>query len=423
MSRQTSHSADPDLALGSLDFWRRPPEERLAVFARLRRLDHPIYVPMPKVPLVRSGEGFYALVRHADVSEASNKPAVFSNRPAVANPAPPKWAKYIYGDALENMDAPEHTRLRRIVSRAFAPRMMARLDESMTAAAREIADDVWKSGSGDFVEQVGTRFAVRVVCDLMGIPEEYRPRVLHQVKASVAYTAARVDLVQMLRLAAGHTLATLGLRRLIVRLGRERRRNPTGDVISTLVNADLDGERLTNMELGAFFLLLVVAGTDTPGIAMTHMLRLLTDHPEQRELLLSDYDKHISGAIDEVLRYSSPITQLARTVVQDYELGGHHFKKGDKVGLFYVSANRDEEVFPDPDVFDITRNPNPHVAFGGPGPHYCLGAHLAKKSLTVLFRELFERMPGLRAAGPIEPLVSSFNNGVLHMPYEVTPAP
>ncbi|WP_433501045.1 cytochrome P450 [Sphaerimonospora sp. CA-214678] len=405
-----------ELDIAAIDFWARPAAERAGVFTRLREREQPVFFAQPKVPLARSGKGFYALVRHADVVEASRNAAVFANSPAVSNPEPPGWVKHVYGDSLENMDAPEHTRLRRIVSRAFAPRMMARLEDDIRRRAADAVSELTAAGGGDFVELVAQRFTTHVVCDLLGIPERYRPQVLGWVRDTVQYQAVRSDPKGMLRHAVKNTRATLGLRNLVVRLGRERRRRPGDDVISALANADVDGERLTGMELGAFFLLLVVAGIDTPGHALSHAVTLLAEHPEQRELLLSDFDGRVGGAIDEIVRYSSPITQLQRTVVAEHELRGLRLVPGDKVVLFYNSANRDERVFADPDVFDITRTPNPHVAFGGPGAHYCLGAHLAKRELTVLLGELYARLPGIRLAGPPEPMVSTFNNAVRRLP-------
>ncbi|GAA0374489.1 methyl-branched lipid omega-hydroxylase Cyp124 [Microbispora corallina] len=405
-----------DLDIARLDFWERPAAERAEAFAWLRRQERPVFFSQPKVPLARSGRGFYAAVRHTDVVEASRNAAVFANSPAVTNPEPPKWVKHIYGDSLENMDAPEHTRLRRIVSRAFAPRMMQRLEGLMQRRAETAVAELAKAGPGDFVELVAQTFTTHVVCDLLGIPEEHREKVLGWVRDTVEYQAVRSDPKGMLRHAVRNTRATFGLRNLVIGLGKERRREPGDDVISALANADVNGERLTGTELGAFFLLLVVAGIDTPGHTLSHAVTLLSEHPEQRELLLSDYDAHISGAVDEIVRYASPITQLQRTVVAEHELRGQPLVPGDKVVMFYNSANRDEQVFTDPDVFDITRGPNPHVSFGGPGAHYCLGAHLAKRELTVLLRELYTRLPGLRLAAPPVPMVSTFNNAVRRLP-------
>src|SRR5690606_23989435 len=202
------------------------------------------------------------------------------------------------------------------------------------------------------------------------------------------------------------------LQRMVISLGRKRSVTPGDDLVSKLVTANIDGERLSWRELGSFFALLLVAGNETTRNTLAHGIKLLTDNPEQRELLLSDFDKYIGGAIEEMVRYVSPIMQFRRTVTQDYDLRGLHLKPGDKVVLFYGSANRDESVFPDPDRFDITRDPNPHVGFGGPGPHFCLGANLARQEIKTMFRELFTRLPGIRAVGEPELLLSNFDNSV-----------
>lgn len=393
----------------------------MAAFKRLRELDRPVFVKENKVPFIGHGPGYYALVRHADVTEASRNPAVFSSEPS-ANSIPdmPRWMAVYFGSMI-NMDDPRHARLRRIVSRAFTPRILAGMEESLAAAARRIVDEAIAEGPGDFVPQIAARLPVQVICDMMGIPAKYHNMVLSRTNiilgsADPEYTGIQPGFKRwnvarglLKLLSAGHDLNRLG-----ARLARRRRAAPTGDIVSMLVNGE---ERLTPQELGSFFILLVVAGSETTRNAMAHGLKLLTDHPEQRELLLSDFDKYIPGAVEEIIRYSSPVIQFRRTLTRDYEMNGMHYKKGDKVLLFYNSANRDEAVFDNPDVFDITRDPNPHVGFGGPGPHYCLGAHLARREITAMFRELFTRLPNIRATGEPDYLLSNFINGIKHLPY------
>ncbi|XVQ16010.1 cytochrome P450 [Spirillospora sp. CA-255316] len=406
-----------------MDFWDRPPERRLADFARLRELGRPVYFPEPRVPFVRSGKGFHALVRHADVVEASRNAKVFSSEPAATSPEPPPWLPALFGTPMVNMDDPAHARLRRIVFRAFTPKMLARIEEDVRATAARIVDDVLAEGPRDFVEQVAARLPINVICAMMGIPERARPYVLARIDAMTEYSGVRGSLAspRTLRLLYGNVRAIVDLHRLVARLGRARRENPAGDLVSALVNANPDGERLSVRELGSFFDLLLVAGNETTRNALSHGLRLFTEHPGQRELLtagdLSGYDERIGGAIEEIVRYASPIIQFRRTLTEDHELGGHPFRAGDKVVLFYPAANRDPEVFADPDTFDITRSPNPHVGFGGPGPHLCLGANLARMELKIMFRELYGRLPGLRADGEPEYLRSSFDNGITRLPF------
>ncbi|MFG1944314.1 cytochrome P450 [Nonomuraea sp. NPDC048826] len=401
-----------DIDLADLDFWRRPLKERHEAFARLRQLEHPVFFPEKKVPFLRSGAGFYALVRHADVVEASRNAKVFSSEPAVTNPEPPGWVKQVFGESMVNMDDPRHARLRRIVTRSFSPKMLAGLQSGIEDACRGIVDDVIDRGPRDFVDQVAARLPIHVICDMLDIPQEWRERVHKHVDISTAYTGIRPSLARTVQMAGQNMLALLALQRMVIKLGHERAADPKGDLVSLLVTANPDGEKLTYRELGSFFALLLVAGNETARNTMAHGLKLLTDNPAQRELLMSDFDAHIGNAIEEMVRYVSPIMQFRRTVTQDYSLRGLELKKGDKVVLFYGSANRDESVFPDPDRFDITRETKAHVGFGGPGPHFCLGANLARQELRTMYKELLTRLPDIRTVGEPELLVSNFDNSV-----------
>ncbi|MFG3440817.1 cytochrome P450 [Nonomuraea sp. NPDC047897] len=410
-----------DLEMSRLDFWGLPQAARMEAFRRLRRLDRPVFVPELAVPFIKAGPGYYALVRHADVLQASRDAEVFSSEPC-ANSIPdmPRWLAVYFGSMI-NMDDPKHARLRRIVSRAFTPRVLAKMETDLAVAATEIVDRAIEEGPQDFVTQIAARLPVRVICDMMGIPPDHHDFVLRRTNIILGsvdpeYTGIGVELsrlntarglVRLLR--AGRQLS-----RLAARLGKERRRRPTGDLVSLLVNGE---ERLTAQELGSFFILLVVAGSETTRNAISHGLKLFTDHPAQRRLLLDNFEGLIGKACDEIIRYSTPVIQFRRTVTREHEMNGMTYRKGDKVLLFYNSANRDEAVFTDPDVFDITRDPNPHVGFGGPGPHHCLGAHLARREMTVMFRELFTRLPGIKAVGEPDYLLSNFINGVKHLRY------
>ncbi|WP_214412427.1 cytochrome P450 [Sphaerisporangium fuscum] len=410
-----------DIDLSGIPFWGLPRRQRHDAFRRLRELDHPVFMPESKIPFLPGGRGFYALVRHADVTEASRNADVFSSEPTASSiPDMPRWLAVYFGSMI-NMDDPRHARLRRIVSRAFTPKILKKMEEDVARAAGEIVDRAIAEGPGDFVAQIAARLPVQVICDMMGIPPEHHDMVLRRTNiilgnADIEYTGIRPDmsrwnvargLVKLLR--AGHELSALAQS-----LGRERRGASRGDLTSMLVNGE---EHLTSQELGSFFILLVVAGSETTRNAISHGLKLFTDHPEQRELLLGDFDAHVPGAVEEIVRHCTPVIQFRRTVTRDHEMNGQHYQKGDKVLLFYNSANRDEAVFSDPDAFDITRSPNPHVGFGGPGPHYCLGAHLARREVTVMFRELFTRLPGIRSVGEPDYLLSNFINGVKHMSY------
>jgi cytochrome P450 len=386
----------------------------MAAFAQLRRLDAPVYFPeRPASPLGPPG-GFHALVRHRDVVAASRRPDVFRSGHGVTTPRPARWARMLLGDSMVNLDDPRHADLRGVISRAFTPRVLARAAEDVRRTVHEIVDDVAAHRPDDFVASIAAELPLRVICSMMGIPAEHRPQVLRQVDHTTAHTAVG----GRLRRLPGRGLWDLRrLNRLVGAVARVRRRHPADDLVSALVTADVDGRRLTARQLGSFFSLLLIAGVETTRNAIAHGLRLVTEHPDQRELLCSDFDRYGDGFADEVVRYAAPIVQFRRTLVRNYELNGHPLRAGDDVVLFYTSANRDETVFGDPDRFDITRAPNPHVGFGGGGPHFCLGASLARKEMTVLFRELYTRLPEIRSVGSAEFVPSNFDHRIKRLPF------
>lgn len=414
----TTHSAGPaDIDLSSMDFWRAPQEERHAAFARLRERA-PVFFEEPDAGPIPTGPGYHALVRHADVTEASRSPQVFASEPsAISIPdMPPDFAEY-FGSMI-NMDDPRHARLRRIVSRGFTPRMLARLEDGVRRQAEAIVDDLLDRGPCDFVSEVAARLPLAIICDMMGIPESRRAMVFENSNVVLAgndpdYLGDDADTAITRLLNAGAELSAL-----LGELAELRRREPADDLTTALANANIDGESLSDQELGSFFILLAVAGNETTRNGISHTLALLTDHPGQRELWWEDFEGRAGTAVEEVIRYASPVNWMRRTLTRDHEMNGHRYRAGDKVLLFYPSANRDARVFADPDTFDVTRSPNPHVGFGGPGPHFCLGAHLARREITAMWRELHRRVPGIRAAGPPERLQSSFVNGIKELPCE-----
>jgi cytochrome P450 len=390
-----------DIDLADPEFWRRTPQQRLDAFRALRGLDAPVFF--------RDGHGgFHALVRHADVVEASRKAEIFISGPGVTTPRPARWVRFVFGDSMVNLDDPRHARLRGVVARAFTPRVVAKISADIGDTATAIVDDVIARRPTDFVDAVAGQLPFQVICTMMGIPQRYRPEVLEQLDHTAEGTGER----RRLRVPGKSLRALARLHRVVGQVARDRRRTPVEDLISALVTADVDGKRLNSRELGSFFSLLLVAGVETTRNAIAHGLHLLTTHPDQRDLLVGDFDRHAAGFVDEVVRYSSPIIQFRRTLGRDYELAGHPLRAGDDVVLFYPSANRDETVFGRPDEFDITRKPNPHVGFGGGGPHFCLGTSLAREEITVLFRELLTRLPEIRSVGEPELVTSSFDNRV-----------
>ncbi|GII00455.1 cytochrome P450 [Planobispora takensis] len=408
-------SAD-DFDLSDYDFWARPMAERERAFRLLRGLEHPVFYAEQEVPFAPAGPGYHALVKHADILEASRNPEVFCSGDGGATnipDMPPEFTEY-FGSMI-NMDDPRHARLRRIVSRAFTPKMIKQFEADVDAAAVRIVDDLLAEGPGcDFVTEVAAKLPLKIICDMMGIPEKDYGFVFDRSNIILGgfdpeYGGTDVDSIAERLLMAG-----LELNQLVQDLGAHRTEHPTADLTSSLVNANIDGERLTAQELGSFFILLVVAGNETTRNAISYGLRLLTQNPDQRALWLSDIDGHAPGAVEEIVRLASPVNYMRRKVTRDHEMNGTLYRKGEKAVLYYWSANRDEAVFTDPLRFDILRTEGPHVGFGGPGPHFCLGAHLARREITVMFRELLRRVPGIEGHRP-ERLYSSFINGIKHM--------
>jgi cytochrome P450 len=401
--------------LSATEFWGLPLPERAAAFAVLRSQPSTPFFAEPETPFAEKGPGYYALVRHADVVEASKKPDIFSSASGATSIAdlPVEFNEY-FGSMI-NMDDPRHARLRRIVSRAFSPRMIARFEDDVRRVAAETVDDLLATGPCDFVPQVAARLPLKIICSMMGIPDDQYDMVLANTNiilsgADPEFLSEDMDEAVTQLLTSGQALAEL-----VTSLGAARAEAPGEDLVSALVNANIDGEHLTDAELASFFILLVVAGNETTRNALSHALMLLTEYPEQRALLLGDLEGRIEGAVEEIVRYASPVLFMRRTLTRDYTMNGQDYREGDKAVLFYYSANRDEAVFADPERFDITRSPNPHVGFGAAGPHYCLGAHLARRELRVMLRELLTRVPGITAGQP-DRLLSSFINGIKRLP-------
>ncbi|WP_189308478.1 cytochrome P450 [Streptomyces albospinus] len=399
-----------ELDLIHLDFWHKPLEDRNRVFRQLRADPRPVFCPTD------DGHGFFALTRYGDVLTASRNTQVFSSEPISTSPDNPSPEVLEFAGSIISLDAPQHTRLRRIVSRAFTPKMIGNLAEDIAGIARGIVDDLVDKGPCDFVAEVSMLMPMRVICRMLGIPASMEAEV--------------IGLTDMILAAGDPDYATAGgndrdatlvakytkLHAFAAELASARRRQPGDDLVTKLITADIDGECLTQKELGKFFTLLLVAGSETARNTLSHTLALLTDHPGQRDLLLDDLPGRLPRTIEEVLRYATPTTWMRRDVKSDIELSGNTYRAGDRVVMFYNSANRDETAFKDPDTFDITRHPNPHVSFGAPGPHFCLGAHLARHQISVLLRELFTRLPDIHTTSPGTRHLSSFVNGHQSLP-------
>jgi cytochrome P450 len=405
-----------DLDLSQNSFWEQPPAYRHAAFARLRTMQPPPFFDSLESPFGTPERGYYALVRHADVAGASRNPDVFSSAAGATNviDLPVEFSEY-FGSMI-NMDDPRHARLRRIVSRAFTPKMIKKFEEDVERTAAGIVDDLLATGPCDFVQHVSARLPLKIICDMMGVGDEHYEMVLRNTNiilsgADPEFVSENLNEAITQVLTAGQELAEL-----VTGLAEQRQMEPADDLVSALATANIDGEQLTPAELASFFVLLVVAGNETTRTTISHSLALLTEHPDQRELLMADFEGRIGPAVEEIVRYVSPVIWMRRTATRDAVLNGHAYGEGDKVLLVYQAANHDEAVFADPDRFDISRSPNPHVAFGAAGPHFCLGAHLARREITAMLRELLTRIPDIRAAGVPDRLLSSFINGIKHLP-------
>ena len=356
------------------------------------------------------GPGFWAITRYDDIRRISRQPQLFSSAArGVMLAESDEVGLAAQRQMMLSMDPPQHDRFKLLVSRGFTPKNAQQLTDRIAALARGIVDDVVDAGECDFVHAIAGRLPSGLIAELMGISHADGERLyeltelMHTTDDAVAPPERRMAAVmEMLSFAAG--------------VAEAKRNTPGDDIASTLVHAEIDGDRLTDGELQWFFLLLVNAGGDTTRNLLAAGLQLLFDHPEERERLVADLDALLPRAVEEMLRYSSPVVNFRRTVMEDTEIRGQPVRAGDKVVMFYGSGNRDEDVFDDPDRFDVGRHPNPHIAFGGGGPHLCLGMHVARIEIAVMLRELLTRLPNLAPAGTPERLASNFIAGVRTMP-------
>lgn len=409
--------------VSSKAFWAQTSEERDKTFARLRSAteDHVSWqrpvedavTPDPDDP------GYWAVVKHADIVKVSrDNDTYISGQGVLFDLLPPYFLEL--SQSFLAMDNPRHDHLRKLVSSAFTPRQIRRIEEQITTAAREVVDGFAreKSGEIEFVERCGKVLPTRMFCDMFGVPEQHRELVHKSAGDVVAW--ADPEALGDRSPQEVQVEACTNLHAVAKELIDSRRENPGDDLLSNLVQADVDGEKLTDFEIGSFFVLLSVAGTDTTKHTSAFTVKAMTEFPEQRDWLREDFDGRIKSSIEEFIRYASPVMTFRRTAVAEAELGGKRIIPGDKVVLFYPSGNFDEDVFTDPDRFDLSRNPNPHVGFGGGGAHFCLGNQLAKSMLRALFSELLTRVPEFEAGEP-DLLGTNFMRGVKRMPFRFKP--
>ncbi|MFJ5552543.1 cytochrome P450 [Streptomyces sp. NPDC093225] len=394
-------ATDPDLLQARVPF----PE-----FALLRRTAPVWWCPQPRGVTGFDDEGYWAVTRHADVKYVSTHPELFSSH---TNTAIIRFNEHIQREAIDaqrlimlNMDPPEHTRVRQIVQRGFTPRAIRGLEDALRERARRIvagARAAAEGGDFDFVTRVACELPLQAIAELIGVPQEDRSRIFHWSNQMVAYDDPEYAITE--EVGSNAAVELIGY---AMNMSAERKQCPAKDIVTQLVAAEGQGN-LSSDEFGFFVLLLAVAGNETTRNAISHGMHAFLTHPDQWELFKRERP---ATAAEEIVRWATPVVSFQRTATQDTELGGQKIRAGDRVGLFYSSANHDPEVFEHPDAFDITRDPNPHLGFGGGGPHFCLGKSLAVLEIELIFNAVADALPDLRLTGDPRRLRAAWLNGI-----------
>lgn len=410
-----------DVDLEDLDVWTGPRSTRDEAFTALRTERPRAWMWERDLAGNRRTTGYWALTRYEDIVSVSRRDQEFSSAkgPNIAD-MPPDLTEYL--GSIIAMDDPRHARIRKIVSRGFTPRALDKLRADVEATAADIVSGIAGRGSCDFVTELAAVLPLRVVVDLMGIPRSEEKFILDATNVILGSTDPEYvpdqspKGVRTALMSAANSLSDL-----LRELADDRLRNPRDDLTTVLVAATGE-DNLTPQELASFFILLVGAGNETTRNAISHGLLALSEHPAQRQAWWEDFEGLAPSAVEEIVRWASPVLHMRRTVTADgVRIGDQEFAEGDKVVMWYVSANRDEAVFTDPFAFDLSRRPNEHIGFGAPGAHFCLGAHLARREITVAFRELARQLPDIEAVGEPASLRANFVHGIKHLRAEWTP--
>ncbi len=372
------------------------------------------------------GPGFWNVVKHSDLIEVNRQPELYSSQAKGISiqdmdESGGSGGMDSRGVMMLMTDPPKHTRYRRLVSKGFTPRMIEMVADYLRSRAVSIIDNVVERGECDFVIDLSSELPLQAIAEIMGVPQEDRFKLFEWSNRLIG-----IDDPEYEGDRENASSAAMELYAYSNALAKERREDPRDDIVTTLINAEIvddDGSltRLTEFEFDAFMLLLAVAGNETTRNATVHGMQAFFDHPDQWEKLKANREELIPSAIEEVLRWATPVLHFRRTATADTELRGQRIEEGDKVVMWHISANRDEDVFEDPFSFDIERSPNEHIAFGGGGAHYCLGANLARMELRIIFDEIARRLPDIAPTGPSEYLRSNFIGGIKHLPVEFSP--
>jgi cytochrome P450 len=411
----TAHPPYDEVSLAPLSFWAGSPAEREESFAVLRRERPVSWHPPAEGSMMppEEGGGFWAATSHEMVCAVSRDPETFCSGEGIQmEDVPPDILEAV--SSFLAVDAPRHTKLRRLVSSAFTPKRVKKIEDQIEDQARRLVDHLVEIGDCDFVEHVSRRLPQWTIFEMVGVEDqETRDVATHAADGMVSWGDEDVRAGrEPADLLAESMMSLIGV---ALELADARRRSPRDDLMTNLVQAEVDGESLTDEEIAAFFCLLSVAGNDTTRNTISATMRQLTLDRDQRALLVEDFEGRIDVAIEEFVRWASPVMTFRRTATRDTELGGQHITAGDWVVMFYTSANADPAVFAEPRRFDVTRTPNPHVGFGGGGPHYCMGNQLAKAQLRAIFWELLTRVPDLEAGEPVY-LAGNFMQAIKSMP-------
>jgi cytochrome P450 len=408
-----------DTALGrelsTLAFWSQPASNRAPLFAELRATEPVTFLPPPDFGLIPAEMGYWAVTRFDDVREVSRNPELFCSGQGITFESIPAEMAEMSSSFLV-MDAPRHTALRSVVSAEFTPRRVAHLQTQIAERARVIVEDFMEAGTGDAVADLATKLPLWTISMMMGVPDSLRAdmhdAVEAMVSAQIGNTTAEANALETIVTGAGtlHSIAT--------DLAAERRKRPTDDLWSAFANASIDGQPLPDMTLGSIFLLFAIAGNDTSRTTIVHGISAMAQHPDQWTWFRADPDSRLGSTVEEIIRYATPVIQFRRTTTQDTTLSGQRIAAGDHVVIFYESANRDEHTFERAAEFAAARNPNPHVGFGGGGPHFCLGAHLARTQVRAMFRHLADVAEGFQTGEQVI-IPSNFINAVASMPVQI----
>jgi len=407
-----------DIHLESMDFWGLDDDVRDGVFATLRREAPISFWPAIKFEGVDVGPGYWSLTKLDDVHFASRHPDIFSSAGGITiGNQTPELAEY-FGSMIV-LDDPRHQRLRSIVSRAFTPKVVARIEASVRERAHRLVASLIANhpdGQADLVAELAGPLPLQIICDMMGIPEQDHQRVFHWTNVILGFGDPdfTVDFEELVRV-------SMEIGAYASALADDRRVNHHDDLTTSLVEAEVDGDRLSSSEIASFFILLVAAGNETTRNAISHGVLALSRYPEERDKWWSDFDRLTPTAVEEIVRWASPVVYMRRTLTRDIELSGVKMVAGDKAALWYNSANRDESKFADPWTFDVARDLNPHLGFGGGGAHFCLGANLARREIRVVFDELRREIPDIVAVGEPARLLSQFIHGIKRLPVAWTP--